>query len=120
MDFARKKYIREMGDREKVGTGEQDRERIRGGRKRCILSHSSSQITSQFFPQHILVRADLFLFLPFSQELADTELAMQEMYQDHFAYSILLELVLWYLFLEQELHGRNIVCSQVLCNSIQQ
>lgn len=28
MDFARKKYIREMGDREKVGTGEQDRERI--------------------------------------------------------------------------------------------
>lgn len=51
-------------------------------------------------------------------QVADSELALQETYQGYFAYSIILELVLWYLFLQQEFHTLDIFWSQVLCNSI--
>lgn len=43
----------------------------------------------------IFMRADCFLFPPFLQELEDSELALQKTSQDHFSYSIFLELVLW-------------------------
>lgn len=71
--------------------------------------------TTNFGESRLLFLSSLLL-----QELADSELALQETYQDHFAYSIILELVLWYLFLEQELHALGIFQSQVFCNSIQQ
>lgn len=80
-----------------------------------VTEHLSANITNLY--NRILVTAHWSLLAPVLQ-VTDSELALQETYQGYFAYSIILELVLWYLFLQQEFHTLDIFWSQVLCNSI--